>query len=69
LNRRLYWVFFALQSAFYLWAGAGFLFQESMKRIRFALVGYFLLAMNLAFLVGLVCYLTTKKEATWQRVS
>jgi len=40
-----------------------------MKRIRFALVGYFLLAMNLAFLVGLVRYLTTKKEATWQRVS
>ncbi|PYT20369.1 MAG: hypothetical protein DMG58_34200, partial [Acidobacteria bacterium] len=61
--------FFAVQSAFYLWAGAGFLFQKSMKRIRFALVGYFLLAMNLAFLVGLVRYLTTKKEAMWQRVS
>ena len=69
LNRRFYGVFFAVQSAFYLWAGAGFLFQKSMKRIRFALVGYFLLAMNLAFLVGLVRYLTTKKEAMWQRVS
>jgi cellulose synthase/poly-beta-1,6-N-acetylglucosamine synthase-like glycosyltransferase len=69
LNTRFYLVFFGLQGAFYFWAALGYLFQKRLKKIRFALVGYFLLAMNLAFLVGLFRFLTTKKEATWQRVS
>jgi cellulose synthase/poly-beta-1,6-N-acetylglucosamine synthase-like glycosyltransferase len=68
LHHRFYLVFFGLQVAFYLWAAAGYLFQERMRRVRFAMMGYFLLAMNLAFLVGLFRVLT-RKEATWQRVS
>lgn len=68
LHRRFYLVFFGLQMAFYAWAAAGYLFQERMRRVRFAMMGYFLLAMNLAFLVGLFRVLTGK-EATWHRVS
>jgi cellulose synthase/poly-beta-1,6-N-acetylglucosamine synthase-like glycosyltransferase len=68
LHHRFYLVFFGLQMAFYLWAAAGYLFQERMRSVRFAMMGYFLLAMNLAFLVGLFRVLT-RKEATWQRVS
>jgi cellulose synthase/poly-beta-1,6-N-acetylglucosamine synthase-like glycosyltransferase len=69
LGTRFYLVIFGLQAAFYFWAALGYLFQKQLKKIRFALVGYFLLAMNLAFLVGLFRFLTTKKGATWQRVS
>jgi len=69
LSTGFYVVFFGLQGAFYFWAALGYLFQKHLKTIRFALFGYFLLAMNLAFLVGLFRFLTTKKEATWQRVS
>jgi len=68
LQHRFYLVFFGFQMAFYAWAAAGYLFQERMRRVRFAMMGYFLLAMNLAFLVGLFRVLTGK-EATWQRVS
>ncbi len=69
LSTRFYLVVFGLQGVFYFWAALGYLFQKHLRTIRFALFGYFLLAMNLAFLVGLFRFLTTKKEATWQRVS
>ena len=69
LHQRIYQIFFALQVGFYAWAAAGFAFQPSMRRVRFALVGYFVLAMNLAFLVGLFRSMTSRKEATWQRVT
>jgi cellulose synthase/poly-beta-1,6-N-acetylglucosamine synthase-like glycosyltransferase len=57
------------QLLFYLWAAMGFLFRPQMGRFRFALVGYFLLAMNLAFLVGFCRYLAGRQEVTWQRVN
>jgi len=66
---RSYQLFFALQMAFYVWAATGFFFQRHLRRVRFALVGYFLLAMNLAFLVGMYRCLTGRKGAVWQRVS
>jgi cellulose synthase/poly-beta-1,6-N-acetylglucosamine synthase-like glycosyltransferase len=69
LGRHFYQALFLLQMAFYGWAAAGFLFQEQMRRIRFGVVGYFLLSMNLAFLVGLYRCLIGRKEAMWQRVS
>jgi cellulose synthase/poly-beta-1,6-N-acetylglucosamine synthase-like glycosyltransferase len=69
IRHYFYQLFFVLQVAFYAWAAAGFIFQKHLRRIRFALIGYFLLAMNLAFLVGLYRCLTTRREATWQRVS
>lgn len=57
------------QVLFYVWAAMGFAFRHRMQRARFALVGYFLLAMNLAFLVGFFRYLTGRQEVTWQRVN
>ena len=69
LAQRLYQVSFALQMAFYVWAALGFFFQRQLRRIRFASIGYFLFAMNLAFLVGLIQCLTSRKEAIWQRVN
>ncbi len=69
LGQRLYQVSFALQMAFYVWAAMGFFFQRQLRRVRFASIGYFLFAMNLAFLVGLIQCLTSRKEAIWQRVN
>lgn len=57
------------QLAFYAWAALGFIFRHSLQRVRFALIGYFLLAMNLAFLVGFIRFLVGRQEVTWQRVN
>lgn len=67
--RPAYRVALAGQLAFYAWAFLGFVFRRRMQRVRYALVGYFLLAMNLAFLVGFVRFLAGREEATWQRVN
>jgi len=57
------------QLAFYAWAALGFIFRHSLRSVRFALIGYFLLAMNLAFLVGFIRFLVGRQEVTWQRVN
>ena len=56
------------QSLFYLWAFLGYMFREQMKRIRFGLLGYFWLAMNIAFLVGFWKYLFGRQDSAWKRV-
>jgi len=66
-NRPFYKIVLLFQLAFYLWAGLGFLFRERARRFRFASLGYFLLAMNLAFLVGFVRSLVSTEKAIWQR--
>jgi cellulose synthase/poly-beta-1,6-N-acetylglucosamine synthase-like glycosyltransferase len=57
------------QLAFYAWAALGFIFRHSLKSVRFALIGYFVLAMNLAFLVGFIRFLVGRQEVAWQRVN
>jgi cellulose synthase/poly-beta-1,6-N-acetylglucosamine synthase-like glycosyltransferase len=69
LDRSYYGVMLIGQAFFYLWASLGYLFRNQMQGVRFALVGYFLLAMNLAFLVGFCRYLAGRQEVTWQRVN
>ncbi|MGH9680569.1 MAG: glycosyltransferase family 2 protein [Candidatus Acidiferrales bacterium] len=69
LRQPLYFVFGALQLCFYLWAGFGYVFHERMRGVKFALLAYFVLAMNFAFLLGLFRSLTGHEEATWQRIS
>jgi cellulose synthase/poly-beta-1,6-N-acetylglucosamine synthase-like glycosyltransferase len=56
-----------LQLLFYAWALAGFLFRERMAPVRYSLIGYFLLAINLAFLVGFVRFLSGRQEVRWKR--
>ena len=50
----LYRVLLAAQAVFYGWAAAGFLFQGRMMRVRFGLLGYFLVSIHLAYLVGFI---------------
>jgi cellulose synthase/poly-beta-1,6-N-acetylglucosamine synthase-like glycosyltransferase len=69
LDKSLYRAFFLGQLSFLLWACVGFVFRHRMRRARYALVGYFLLAMNLAFLVGFFRFLTGREEGVWQRVN
>jgi cellulose synthase/poly-beta-1,6-N-acetylglucosamine synthase-like glycosyltransferase len=57
------------QLLFYLWAAVGFAFRDRAHRVRYALLGYFLVAMNLAFLVGFVRTVVGSQEVTWQRVN
>jgi len=63
----LYRVAFIGQLLFYLWAAAGFLFRERLGRVRFGLVGYYLCAIHLAFLVGFLRVLTGRTDTAWQR--
>lgn len=56
------------QLAFYGWAAAGFLFRSRLSGIRYALLGYYLVTIHLAFLVGLLRFFFTRQDGTWQRV-
>ena len=67
-GRPFYAMALALQAAFYLWALAGLAFRERLAKVRFALVGYFLVAMNLAFLVGLGRLVAGRQPVAWTRV-
>jgi cellulose synthase/poly-beta-1,6-N-acetylglucosamine synthase-like glycosyltransferase len=69
LSHPLYRIALGGQMLFYFWAGVGFTFPRLLQRVRFGLVGYFLLAMNLAFLVGFVRFLLGREEAAWQQVN
>ena len=69
MGEALYRAVFAGQLLFILWAWMGFIFRQRVHGVRYALVGYFLLAMNLAFLVGFLRFLTGREEGVWQRVN
>ena len=69
IEKSLYRAVFAGQLLFFLWACMGFVFRHRMHGVRYAHVGYFLLAMNLAFLVGFFRFLTGREEGVWQRVN
>ncbi len=59
----------AFQLLFYLWAALGYALRERVQRVRYALLGYFLVAINLAFLVGFIQSLGGRQGVSWQRVS
>lgn len=59
----------AMQLGLYVWALVGFVFRKQVRRIPFAQLGYFLLAMNLALLLGLLRALTGRQQTTWEHAS
>jgi len=63
----LYRAVLIAQGLFYTWAGLGFLFRERLQGVRYALLGYYLVAIHLAYLVGLARYATGCAAPTWQR--
>ncbi|HZP01363.1 MAG TPA: glycosyltransferase family 2 protein [Terriglobia bacterium] len=69
LDRPVYRHILAIQLVFYLWAAAGLLFRRRLQGVRYALVGYFLVAMHAAFLVGFLRFVLGRGGATWQRVT
>jgi biofilm PGA synthesis N-glycosyltransferase PgaC len=66
-DRLFYLAAFLGQVLFYLWAGLGYLFRDRLPETRYAHAGYFVLAMNLAFLVGFVRFLTGHDAVKWKR--
>lgn len=69
LGRPIYRIPFVGQSLLYAWAGLGYVFRNRLQKLRYWRLGYFLLGMNVAFLVGFVRFLVRREEGTWQRVS
>jgi cellulose synthase/poly-beta-1,6-N-acetylglucosamine synthase-like glycosyltransferase len=69
LRQRFYAAMLLAQVGVLLWAAAGFVFREALSRVRFMLVGYFLVAMHLAFLVGMLRSFSGRKETAWQRTN
>jgi cellulose synthase/poly-beta-1,6-N-acetylglucosamine synthase-like glycosyltransferase len=66
-HHAVYRMMFLAQGVFYLWAVVGYLFRRQVGGIRYALIPYYLLAMHLAFLVGLVRVLSRRGEVGWRR--
>ena len=68
-DRPFYRATLLIQLLFYGWAAAGYLFRDRMAPLRYGLFGYFLLAINLAFLVGFVRFLSGRPEVKWKRAA
>jgi cellulose synthase/poly-beta-1,6-N-acetylglucosamine synthase-like glycosyltransferase len=69
LRTPLYRAMFVAQIAFYFWGSLGFIFHEQMKKVRFALLAYFLLTVHVAFLVGFWRCFFGEYKNTWERVN
>jgi biofilm PGA synthesis N-glycosyltransferase PgaC len=68
-DRPFYRTVLSIQLLFYAWAAAGYLFRDRMAPLRYGLIAYFLLAINLAFLVGFVRFLSGRQEVKWKRAA
>ncbi|HSM76700.1 MAG TPA: glycosyltransferase family 2 protein [Bryobacteraceae bacterium] len=68
LDSAFYRYGFFLQALFYVWALLGVVLHDQLRKVPYALIAYFLLAMNMAFLVGFARCFYGRKEATWQTV-
>lgn len=68
-SRPFYRAILIAHGLFYVWAALGFLFRQRVHGIPYALLGYYLVAIHLAYLVGFVRYATGRTEPTWQRVN
>ena len=69
LHEPIYQVTLSAQLAVYLWAALGLLFRERARRIPLVMLCYFLVAINVAFLVGFIRFIGGRRETAWQRVA
>jgi cellulose synthase/poly-beta-1,6-N-acetylglucosamine synthase-like glycosyltransferase len=58
-----------VQAAVYLWATLGFVLRERARRVPLAMLCYYLMAINVAYLVGFFRFVGGRRDAAWQRVS
>jgi cellulose synthase/poly-beta-1,6-N-acetylglucosamine synthase-like glycosyltransferase len=65
----VYALAFVAQVLFYFWAALGFVFRDRVRGVRYALVGYYLVAIHVAFLVGFFRFVSGRDEVAWHRVS
>jgi cellulose synthase/poly-beta-1,6-N-acetylglucosamine synthase-like glycosyltransferase len=64
-----YRALFLGQVVFYAWGALGYALRARGPRVRYLLLGYYLVAMHAAFLVGFVHFLLRHNEAGWRRVN
>jgi cellulose synthase/poly-beta-1,6-N-acetylglucosamine synthase-like glycosyltransferase len=69
LGQPLYRLTLSGQLAVYLWATLGLVFRERVRRVPLVMFCYYLMAINVAFLVGFVRFIGGRRETAWQRVS
>ena len=69
LRTPFYRAAFVAQIVFYLWGSLGFVFHEQMKKVRFALLAYFLLTVHVAFFVGFWRCFFGEHKTTWERAN
>jgi cellulose synthase/poly-beta-1,6-N-acetylglucosamine synthase-like glycosyltransferase len=62
-------VILAAQICFYAWACLGFFAHNNRRPQRILLLGYYLAAMNAAFLVGFVRVALRRDQTIWQKVN
>jgi hypothetical protein len=69
LGEPIYQLALCAQLGVYLWAALGLMFRERARRIPLVMLCYFLVAINVAFLVGFIRFLGGRRETAWQRVA
>jgi biofilm PGA synthesis N-glycosyltransferase PgaC len=64
-----YGVVLIAQICFYAWACVGYLAHNNYRPRRILLLGYYVVAMNAAFLVGFVRVALKRDQTIWQKVN
>jgi hypothetical protein len=68
LGREPYMLAFALQASFYFAALMGLAFHGKSPVVKVARLCYYLVAIHLAYAVGLIRLLSGKDQGVWQKV-
>jgi cellulose synthase/poly-beta-1,6-N-acetylglucosamine synthase-like glycosyltransferase len=68
LDQPLYQAALFGQVLIYIWAALGWLFGERVQWLPLAKLCYYLMAINVAFLLGFVRFVSGRRETAWQRV-
>ena len=69
LGDSFYLLTLAGQLGIYLSAVSALVFRERVRRVPLMMLCYYLMAINLAFLVGFVRFVGGRRESTWHRVA
>ncbi|HLJ17354.1 MAG TPA: glycosyltransferase family 2 protein [Bryobacteraceae bacterium] len=69
VSKTPYLIALAGQLFLYFWSSLAVIFNRRLSRLPFVLVGFFMLAMNVAFLVGFWRCFRNRQEGTWQQTN
>ena len=69
VDRPFYRAVFTAQVLFYAWDALVYTWRRQLRNVPYGLFAYFLVAINAAFLLGLIRFVFGRQTAAWKRVT